>query len=164
MGEWPHLKQGDERFNAYNTRGGLGPNYGGMGNRGFGPEFAIGNVLGDHFDETVLLVKAAFGGNSLGGNFLSPELGRLHRRQVSDKSHKDLEKGSSYLKPVRSQTADSITQYPHANLAHSTVSPPQRLHSPASPSLRPSVSRRTYPERRRKPRSRNLCYQLPPHP
>jgi hypothetical protein len=75
MGEWPHLKPGEEGYDAYRKHGGLGAYYGGRGNRGFGPEFAIGNVLGDHFDETVLLVKVAFGGNSLGGNFRPPSSG-----------------------------------------------------------------------------------------
>ena len=54
---------------------GLRPNYGGLHNMGFGPELAIGHVLGDCCEETVLLVKVSFGGNSLGGNFRPPSSG-----------------------------------------------------------------------------------------
>lgn len=75
MGDWPHLKAGEEGFNAYNKHGGLSAHYGGRGNRGFGPEFAIGHLLGEHYDEKVLLVKVAFGGNSLSGNFRPPRSG-----------------------------------------------------------------------------------------
>lgn len=75
MGEWPHLEPGEEGYNAYNKHGGLSAHFGGRGNRGFGPELAIGHLLGDHFKEPVLLVKVAFGGNSLGGNFRPPSSG-----------------------------------------------------------------------------------------
>lgn len=75
LGEWPHLKPGEEGYNAYNKHGGLGPYYGGRGSRGFGPELAIGHLLGDHYEEQVLLVKVAFGGNSLAGNFRPPSSG-----------------------------------------------------------------------------------------
>lgn len=74
-GEWPHLKPGDDGYDAARKHGGLGPDYGGRGNRGFGPELAIGNLLGNRFDETVLLVKVAFGGNSLGKNYRPPGSG-----------------------------------------------------------------------------------------
>jgi len=39
---------------------------------GIGPELGIGHVLGDHFDQQVLLVKAAWGGRSVKFNFRSP--------------------------------------------------------------------------------------------
>ncbi len=54
---------------------GLKPGYGGFRNKGFGPELGIGYVLGDKYDETVLLVKVAFGANSLGVNFRPPSSG-----------------------------------------------------------------------------------------
>ncbi len=38
----------------------------------FGPELGIGRVLGDRFDEPVLLVKTAWGGKSLAKDFLPP--------------------------------------------------------------------------------------------
>jgi len=75
MGEWPHLKEGEAGYNAYNRHGGLGPYYGGRGNRGFGPELAIGHILGNYYEDPVLLVKVSFGGNSLGRNFRPPSSG-----------------------------------------------------------------------------------------
>lgn len=75
MGEWPHLKPGQEEYSPYNKHGGLAPFYGGRGSRGFGPELGIGHALGDYYDEPVLLVKVAFGANSLAGNFRPPSSG-----------------------------------------------------------------------------------------
>jgi len=37
-----------------------------------GPELGIGDVLGDHYDQPVLLIKAAWGGKSVKHNFLPP--------------------------------------------------------------------------------------------
>jgi hypothetical protein len=54
---------------------GLRPGFGGFRNKGFGPELGIGYVLGDQYDETILLVKAAYGANSLAVNFRPPSSG-----------------------------------------------------------------------------------------
>lgn len=75
VGEWPHLKPGDEGYTTYKKHSGLAPYYGGFRNKGFGPELAIGHALGDFHDEAVLLVKVSFGGNSLAGNFRPPSSG-----------------------------------------------------------------------------------------
>ena len=40
-----------------------------------GPELQFGHVLGDHFDETVLLIKTAWGGKSLAVDFRPPSAG-----------------------------------------------------------------------------------------
>lgn len=40
-----------------------------------GPEFMFGHVLGDHFEEPVILIKTAWGGKSLAYDFLSPSSG-----------------------------------------------------------------------------------------
>ena len=40
-----------------------------------GPELAFGHVLGDHYKEPVLLIKAAWGGHSLYQNFRPPSAG-----------------------------------------------------------------------------------------
>lgn len=71
MGDWPH--DGKE---GQGKHGGLGPNYGGFRNKGFGPELGIGHALGDFHDEPVLLVKVAFGANSLSVNFRPPSSGK----------------------------------------------------------------------------------------
>ena len=75
IGEWPHLKPGQEGYTSYRKHGAFGPFYGSRGSRGFGPELGIGHALGDYYDETVLLVKISFGANSLAGNFRPPSSG-----------------------------------------------------------------------------------------
>ena len=70
QGDWPH--DGKE---GHGKHGGVGPGYGGFRNKGFGPELPIGHVLGDFHAEPVLLVKVAFGANSLAGNFRPPSSG-----------------------------------------------------------------------------------------
>jgi len=44
----------------------------GVPSKCFGPEYNFGHAVGDHFDEQVLLIKTAWGGKSLGRDFLSP--------------------------------------------------------------------------------------------
>jgi hypothetical protein len=39
---------------------------------GFGPEFNFGHVLGNHYDEQVLIVKTSWGGRALARGFLPP--------------------------------------------------------------------------------------------
>ncbi|MGB0743242.1 MAG: sialate O-acetylesterase, partial [Opitutales bacterium] len=75
IGEWPHLKPGEEGYNNGRKHGGLKPYYGGFRNKGFGPELGIGYVLGNFYEEPVLLVKSSFGANSLGKNFRPPSSG-----------------------------------------------------------------------------------------
>ena len=70
MGDWPH--DGKE---GHGKHGGFGPGYGGFRNKGFGPELGIGHALGAFHDEPVLLVKVAFGANSLAKNFRPPSSG-----------------------------------------------------------------------------------------
>lgn len=80
-----HLKDGngewvtrDDVYIYYKTKdtvrkGGLTigyTNYGGDSH--FGPELQIGHILGDHFKETVLLIKTAWGGKSLMTDFRPP--------------------------------------------------------------------------------------------
>ncbi len=60
---------------------GLRPGFGGFRNKGFGPELGIGHVLGNRYEETVLLVKVAFGANNLAVNFRPPGSGG----QIGDK-------------------------------------------------------------------------------
>ena len=44
----------------------------GSSNTKIGPEFGFGSQVADHYDEQVLLIKAAWGGKSLGKDFRSP--------------------------------------------------------------------------------------------
>ena len=54
----------------------------------FGPELGIGRVLGDRFDEPVLLVKTAWGGKSLAKDFLPPsadgETGPFYGQMIAE--------------------------------------------------------------------------------
>jgi alpha-galactosidase len=75
-----HLRKGDQwavRDDVYikylNRKGPLTVGYGSPGRTGVELEF--GTVVGDHFDEPVVLVKAAWGGHSLFKLFRSPSAG-----------------------------------------------------------------------------------------
>ena len=75
-----HLRRGDQwivRDDVFikflDRSGGLTIGYGSPGKTGVELEF--GNVLGDHFDEPVLLIKAAWGGHSLYQKFRPPGSG-----------------------------------------------------------------------------------------
>lgn len=47
------------------------------GNPSVGPELAFGHVVGQHFDEEVLLIKCAWGGQALAGPFRPPSSGPM---------------------------------------------------------------------------------------
>ncbi len=54
-------------------KGDLGPPFQGGNDSWFGPEYAFGQIVGDHYKEhDVLLIKTAWGGHSLGENFRPP--------------------------------------------------------------------------------------------
>ena len=55
-------------------KGGLSVGYG-AGKDRIGPEFQFGHVMGDHFDNQVLLIKTAWGGKSLARDFRPPSSG-----------------------------------------------------------------------------------------
>jgi len=59
--------------------------------RSIGPELAFGHVLGAHFDEPVLLIKTAWGGQALGMTFRPPSSKlppREQLEQLRDKANK----------------------------------------------------------------------------
>lgn len=61
----------DVWINYLRKRGDLSVGYGSPQD-GFGPELNFGHVVGNHFDEQVLLIKTAWGGRALARGFLSP--------------------------------------------------------------------------------------------
>jgi alpha-galactosidase len=93
---YQHLREGDEWierddvFIRYlDQNGKLTVGYGTPKNR-FGPELQFGNVMGDKFDEPVLIIKCAWGGRALAVRFRPPSSGKgdYSRR---DRKTKELE-------------------------------------------------------------------------
>ncbi|MEM1349981.1 MAG: sialate O-acetylesterase [Myxococcota bacterium] len=64
----------DVYVNYFERDGGLTVGYGSNGDT-IGPELGFGTVVGDHFDEPVLLIKVAWGGKSLAQDFRPPSRG-----------------------------------------------------------------------------------------
>lgn len=71
-GEW--VKRGDVWIWYLGRKGPLSVGYGSRSDR-IGPELQFGNVVGDAFDEQVLLIKTAWGGKDLAGAFRPPSSG-----------------------------------------------------------------------------------------
>ncbi|MEO0479303.1 MAG: sialate O-acetylesterase [Planctomycetota bacterium] len=71
-GEW--VTREDVWISYFDRSGGLQPGYGGNRNQ-IGPELGFGHVVGEHFDDQVLLVKVAWGGKSLAVDFRPPSAG-----------------------------------------------------------------------------------------
>ncbi len=77
-GEW--IEREDVRIWNFGRTGGLKPGYG--SNLGtIGPELGFGTVVGEAFDEPVLLIKIAWGGKSIGKDFRPPS-GAIRAFQV----------------------------------------------------------------------------------
>jgi alpha-galactosidase len=68
---WYFERDGNRVCNLKINLGASGPRFGPK----IGPELAFGHVLGDHFDEQVLLIKCAWGGQALAGPWRSPSAG-----------------------------------------------------------------------------------------
>lgn len=74
-----------------------------------GPEYGFGFVIGDVYEDPVLLIKSAWGGRSLAHNFLSPS------SEKYPKPEKDGDKGFHYaevLRHVKEITGDLKKYYP----------------------------------------------------
>ena len=61
----------DVWINYLDRRGGLSVGYGNP-NKCFGPELNFGHVVGNHFDEQVLIIKTSWGGRAIAKGFLPP--------------------------------------------------------------------------------------------
>lgn len=70
-GKW--VVRDDVWIKFLNRKGNLTVGYGSP--KRFGPELGFGNVVGDHFDEQVLIIKTAWGGKSLFRDFRPPSSG-----------------------------------------------------------------------------------------
>ncbi len=71
-GEW--AVRDDVRIWFLGRAGGLGPGFGSNANT-IGPELGFGTVMGDAYEEPVLLVKIAWGGKAIGKEFRPPSSG-----------------------------------------------------------------------------------------
>ena len=89
-GKW--IVRDDVLIKFLNRKGGLTLGYGSPGRTGLELEF--GTVMGDHFDEPVLLVKAAWGGHSLFKLFRPPSAGL----PADDKLQAELEQAQKRVK------------------------------------------------------------------
>lgn len=78
-GEWAERKDVWIHYDLHPFRelryGRLKPGYGASSGQ-IGPELGFGHVIGDATESQVLLIKAAWGGKSLGHNFLPPSVGQ----------------------------------------------------------------------------------------
>lgn len=73
-GQW--VARDDVSIAYLDRRGKLTVGYGAT-EKVIGPELQFGHIVGDHFDEPVLLLKAAWGGKSVAVDFRSPSAGPL---------------------------------------------------------------------------------------
>ena len=71
-GTW--VKRNDVWIEYLGRKGNLSVGFGARDHL-FGPEFQFGHVIGDHFKEQVLIIKTAWGGKSLAGDFRPPSSG-----------------------------------------------------------------------------------------
>ncbi|QTN31054.1 sialate O-acetylesterase [Akkermansiaceae bacterium] len=89
-------------------KGWLTTGYGAAGGH-IGPEYGFGFVMGDHYEDPVLLIKSAWGGRSLKHNFLSPSSADY------PKPEKDGDMGFHYaevLRHVKEITGDVKKHFP----------------------------------------------------
>ncbi|MFK7912135.1 MAG: sialate O-acetylesterase [Akkermansiaceae bacterium] len=68
---WRHGHSG--KLGGKISKGDLGPPFQGGNAKWFGPEFAFGQIIGDHYkNDDVLIIKTAWGGHALASNFRPP--------------------------------------------------------------------------------------------
>ncbi|MFK7790231.1 MAG: sialate O-acetylesterase [Phycisphaeraceae bacterium] len=72
----------------------LDTNFGAQANH-IGPEYAFGWVVGDYYEDPVLIIKCSWGGRSLAHNFLPPSI------EDYAKPQKDGDKGFHYAEVIR---------------------------------------------------------------
>lgn len=86
-GGW--VKRDDVQIKFLERAGSLTIGYGSPGRTGV--EFEFGMMMGDHFDEPVVLIKAAWGGHSLARQFRSPSAGfpeELMKKELQERQQK----------------------------------------------------------------------------
>ena len=79
-----YIEREDVWINFLNRRGRLTVGFGSPGR--IGPELEFGHVVGDHYEEPVLIIKTAWGGKSIGRDFRPPSSGLPPRRSWMKRS------------------------------------------------------------------------------
>jgi hypothetical protein len=77
-----YIKRDDVWINYLERRGKLTVGYGSPGRIGLELEF--GHVMGNHFEEPVLLIKAAWGGKSIARDFRPPSSGLQSKEKIDE--------------------------------------------------------------------------------
>jgi alpha-galactosidase len=90
-GEWAVRE--DVWVKNFHQKGDLTVGFGQAPDR-FGPELEFGHVVGDYFDEQVLLIKTCWGGHDLNRDFRSPGAG-LPPKDILEQLRKDLQKSKA---------------------------------------------------------------------
>jgi serine/threonine protein kinase len=90
-GEWDVRE--DVWIKNFHQKGNLTVGFGQSPDR-FGPELEFGHVVGDHFDEQVLLIKTCWGGHDLCRDFRSPSSG-LPPVEILEQMRKELQKAKA---------------------------------------------------------------------
>ncbi len=108
-GKW--LERSDVWIKFLDRKGNLTVGYGSP--NCIGPELEFGHVVGNHFDEPVLLIKTAWGGRSLFRDFRSPSAGlpneKMLDRMLSD-AKKRADKEREKNPKVKEPTLDEIKE------------------------------------------------------
>ena len=77
-----YIKRNDVWINYLDRRGDLTVGYGSPGCIGL--ELQFGHIMGDHYEEPVLLIKTAWGGKSIGRDFRPPSSGVASKDTIGD--------------------------------------------------------------------------------
>ena len=77
-----YIKREDVWINFLNRRGRLTVGFGSPGR--IGPELEFGHVVGDHYEEPVLIIKTAWGGKSIGRDFRPPSSGLPPKEELDE--------------------------------------------------------------------------------
>jgi alpha-galactosidase len=101
-GKW--IVRDDVWINFLERRGSLTVGYGSPGC--IGPELEFGMAMGDRFEEPVLLIKTAWGGRSLGRDFLPPSA----RQPSADELRALVEKENANPKKKKDVTVEEVRE------------------------------------------------------
>ena len=133
-GTYAHLVDGDgnwvvrddvwvyyERDGSTTIKSGLTAGFG-VKSTTIGPELQFGHVIGDYYDEPVLIIKTAWGGKSLAIDFRSPSSGDINDEITFDPPKTAEEQGYYYremIAVVNAFKAAPQSYYPAYNAADS---------------------------------------------